>query len=119
MPLHPPHHPHPQHRSPTALIDRQLFEKAPVPVAVATLSLPTILSQLVTMIYNMADTYFIGQLNNPYMLAALALCFPIFYSLNFIGNLFGLGGASVISRLLGASTRRSSSSSAPLAFMPP
>lgn len=102
MPLHPPHHPHPQHRSPTALIDRQLFEKAPVPVAVATLSLPTILSQLVTMIYNMADTYFIGQLNNPYMLAALALCFPIFYSLNFIGNLFGLGGASVISRLLGA-----------------
>ncbi|MGM9992989.1 MAG: MATE family efflux transporter [Candidatus Bruticola sp.] len=70
--------------------------------AVTVLSVPTILSQLITVLYNAADIYFIGQLNNPYMVAALSLTFPLFYSLNAIGNLFGLGGASVISRLLGA-----------------
>ncbi len=102
MPLHHPQHPHHHEDHPQSTTNTELFERMPVAQAVANLSIPTILSQLITMIYNAADTYFIGQLNNHYMVAALALTFPLFYSLNAIGNLFGLGGASVISRLLGA-----------------
>lgn len=101
MPLHHPQHPHHHEDHPQSTTNTELFERMPVAQAVANLSIPTILSQLITMIYNAADTYFIGQLNNHYMVAALSLTFPLFYSLNAIGNLFGLGGASVISRLLG------------------
>ena len=102
MPLHHPQHPHHHEEHPQSITNTELFERMPVAQAVANLSIPTILSQLITMIYNAADTYFIGQLNNHYMVAALSLTFPLFYSLNAIGNLFGLGGASVISRLLGS-----------------
>lgn len=78
-----------------------LFEDAPIPNAIAALAVPSILSQLVTMAYNMADTFFIGQLGNPYMVAALSFGLPLFYVVNAIGNLLGLGGGSVISLLLG------------------
>ncbi len=79
-----------------------LFEQMPVPKAVATLAIPTIISQIVTMIYNLADTFFIGQLANPAMVAAVSLVSPWFNLLTALGNLFGLGGSSLISRLLGA-----------------
>ena len=49
------------------LSKRELFETVPVKKAVATLAVPTIISQIVTIIYNLADTFFVGQLNNPYM----------------------------------------------------
>ena len=49
------------------LSERELFEEIPVPRAVTILAIPTIISQIVTMIYNLADTFFIGQLSNPYM----------------------------------------------------
>ena len=48
----------------------ELFEKVPVPRALLSLALPTIVSQLIVLIYNMADTWFIGRTNNPYMVAA-------------------------------------------------
>lgn len=73
----------------------------PVPKAVATLAIPTIISQVVTMIYNLADTFFIGQLGNPAMVAAVSLVSPWFNLLTALGNLFGLGGSSLISRMLG------------------
>lgn len=50
---------------------KELFEEMPVPKAVAALAVPTIISQVVSMIYNLADTYFIGQLGDPYMVAAV------------------------------------------------
>ena len=57
----------------TKYTEKELFESVPVPRAVATLAVPTIISQVVTMIYNLADTFFIGQIGDPYMVAAVSL----------------------------------------------
>lgn len=81
--------------------EQYLFEKMPVPRAVATLAVPTIISQVVTMIYNLADTFFVGQLGDPLMVAAVSLVSPWFNLLTALGNLFGLGGSSLISRMMG------------------
>ena len=81
--------------------EKELFETMPVPRAVATLAIPTVISQIVTMIYNLADTFFVGQIGNPYIVAAVSLVSPWFNLLTALGNLFGLGGGSLISRLLG------------------
>lgn len=78
-----------------------IFEKMPVWKAVTALALPAILSQLVTMIYNLADTFYIGQLGDPNMVAGVSLSFPAFMILTAFGNLFGIGGGSLISRKLG------------------
>ena len=87
--------------------EKYLFEEMPVPKAVATLAIPTIISQVVTMIYNLADTFFIGQIGNPAMVAAVSLVSPWFNLLTALGNLFGLGGSSLISRMLGAHNYKS------------
>lgn len=79
-----------------------LFETMPVHKAVAALAVPTIISQIVSIIYNLADTFFIGQMGNPYMVAAATLVYPWFALLTALGNLFGIGGSSLASRLLGA-----------------
>ncbi|QDW72794.1 MATE family efflux transporter [Lachnospiraceae bacterium KGMB03038] len=81
--------------------EKELFEDLPVPKAVAMLAIPTIISQIVTMIYNLADTFFVGQIGNPYMVAAVSLVSPWFNLLTAIGNLFGLGAGSLISRMMG------------------
>ena len=86
--------------------EKELFESVPVPKAVAILAVPTIISQVVTMIYNLADTFFIGQIGNPYMVAAVSLVSPWFNLLTALGNLFGLGGSSLISRMLGMKQER-------------
>lgn len=78
-----------------------IFEKMPVWKAVAALALPAILSQLVTMIYNLADTFYIGQIGNPDMVAGVSVSFPAFMILTAFGNLFGIGGGSLIARKLG------------------
>ena len=82
-----------------------LFEKMPVPKAVITLVIPTIISQIITVIYNMADTFFIGQMNDPNQVAAATLAMPPFVMLTGIANLFGVGGSSLISRSLGEGNR--------------
>lgn len=81
--------------------NREVFESVPVPRALATLAVPTIISQLITMIYNLADTFFIGRTNDPYKVAAASLAFVLFFVMNALSNLFGVGGGSLISRLLG------------------
>ena len=81
---------------------KEIFESMPVPKALASLAIPTILSQLITMIYNLADTYFIGQTNNPFMVAGVSLSFPLFFIVVSIANLIGIGGGSLISRMLGS-----------------
>ena len=82
-----------------------LFEKMPVSKAVITLVIPTIISQIITVIYNMADTFFIGQMNDPNQVAAATLAMPPFVMLTGIANLFGIGGASLIARSLGTGDR--------------
>ena len=78
-----------------------LFSDVPVQRAVLTLAIPTVISQLITVVYNMADTFFIGQLNDPLQVAAATLAMPCFMFLTAFANLFGLGGSSLISRCLG------------------
>lgn len=78
-----------------------LFETMPVGKALLTMAIPTIVSQLITMIYNLADTFFIGMSNDPYKVAAAGLVGILFFILNALANLFGVGGGSLLSRLLG------------------
>lgn len=61
-------------RAETASADKTaVFEQMPIPAALAKMAVPTIINQLITLIYNVADTWFIGQTNNPYMVAASSL----------------------------------------------
>lgn len=79
-----------------------LFSDVLVRKAVLTLAIPTVISQLITVVYNMADTFFIGHLNDPLQVAAATLAMPCFMFLTAFANLFGLGGSSLISRCLGS-----------------
>lgn len=79
----------------------ELFERMPIGRALLTMAIPTIISQLITMIYNLADTFFIGMSNDPYKVAAASLVSILFFMLNSLSNLFGVGGGSLLSRLLG------------------
>lgn len=78
-----------------------LFEKMKVSKAVLYLAIPTIISQLITIVYNWADTLFVGQLGDTNMIASITICHPIFMITTAIANLLGIGGASAISRALG------------------
>lgn len=78
-----------------------IFEKAPIPKAVASMAVPAILSMIVVIIYNMADTFFIGQTGNPLMVSAISLCSPLFLIFTACSSIFGIGGSSTISRSLG------------------
>lgn len=80
----------------------ELFSTVPVPRAVFALVVPTVISQLITVVYNMADTFFIGQLGDPNQVAAASLALPLFLLTTGMANLFGIGGASLIARSLGA-----------------
>ena len=79
----------------------ELFERLPIRRAVLTLAVPTVISQLITVVYNVADTFFIGRLGDPAQVAAATLAMPPFVLLTGIANLFGIGGASLVSRSLG------------------
>lgn len=78
-----------------------LFEKLPVPQAARRLMVPTILSSLVMVIYSMADTYFVGRLNDPIENSAVTLAAPVLLAFNAVNNLFGVGSSSMMSRALG------------------
>ncbi|MBU9738502.1 MATE family efflux transporter [Diplocloster agilis] len=78
-----------------------IFEREPIPRAVAALSVPTVISSLVTVIYSMADTYFVGLLNAPVQTAAVTLAAPVLLAFNAVNNLFGVGSSSMMSRSLG------------------
>ncbi|MEI0559831.1 MATE family efflux transporter [Brachyspira intermedia] len=79
-----------------------IFENYPVYKALITLALPTILGMLVNVFYNMVDTFFVGQTNDPNQVAAVSLTMPIYLVLMSFGSIYGIGGASYISRSLGA-----------------
>ena len=92
---------------------QQIFENHPIPKAVASLSIPTVLGALVMVFYSLADTYFVGLLNDPVQSSAVTLAAPVLLAFNAINNLFGVGGSSMMSRALGRkdyeTLRRSSS----------
>ena len=68
---------------------KELFEEWPVSKAVISLVVPTVLSQLITVVYNMADTFFIGQVGDPYQVAAVSLCMPLLEPVFTRGKGFG------------------------------
>lgn len=78
-----------------------LFEQMPIPGAVARLTIPTIVGSLVMILYNLADTYFVGYLNDPVQNAAVTLAAPLLLAFNAVNNLFGVGCSSMMSRSLG------------------
>ena len=78
-----------------------IFESAPIPIAIVTLAIPTIISQIITMIYNLADTWYLGQLGDNNQVAAVTIAYPLFIGLTAIANLFGIGGGSLISGAFG------------------
>ena len=90
----------------------ELFERTPIPKAVFTLAVPTVLSSLVMVLYNLADTYFVGMLQDPVQNSAVTLAAPVLLAFNAVNNLFGVGSSSMMSRSLGAkdydTVRRSS-----------
>ena len=83
----------------------ELFASAPVPRAVAVMAVPTVLSMLVTVVYNMVDTFFVGQTGDANQVAAVSIATPVFLIIMALGNMFGIGGSSAISRFLGAGER--------------
>lgn len=79
----------------------EIFANAPVPKAVISNVIPSIISMLMVLVYNLADTFFIGQTKNPLMVAGVSIATPAFLLFMAVGMLFGIGGTSKISRLLG------------------
>ena len=65
----------------------ELFESTPIPKAVATLAIPTIAASIVMVIYNLADTFFVGALNDPISTSAVALAAPVVLAFNAVTNL--------------------------------
>ena len=79
-----------------------IFENKPILQALAIMAIPTIISQLITLICNIADLWYIGQTDNPYMVAATALVATIFLMATAIVNIFGVGGGNLVVRLIGS-----------------
>ena len=82
-------------------MNQKIFENESVPKSVMVFAVPTVLSMLVVIVYNLVDTFFIGKTGDPNQVAAVSLVMPVFLLLMAFGNMFGIGGSSLISRLLG------------------
>ena len=81
--------------------ETELFETRPVAGAIVRLAFPSVIGQIILVVYNMADTFFVGLTGSDAMIAAVTVCMPAFMFLSAISNLFGIGGASAIARALG------------------
>ena len=79
-----------------------LFASAPISKALYTMAVPTIISQLINLIYNMVDAFYIGRTGNAYMMAATSLTLTMVMMNVSLSNLFGIGGGSLVARLMGA-----------------
>lgn len=79
----------------------ELMSSLPVPKAVAKMAIPSVISSLVTVVYNMADTFFVGQTGDPLQVAAVSLTNPIFILFMAFANMFGMGGSAAASMAMG------------------
>ncbi|MDO4553900.1 MAG: MATE family efflux transporter [Lachnospiraceae bacterium] len=87
-----------------------VFEETNISKAIMRVGLPAMLGQLTTLIYNIADTYFVSLTKEPAMIAAVTLCTPILIIIMSIACIFGMGGSSVIARLLGEEKKKEAGS---------
>lgn len=90
----------------------EIFRTMTVPQAVKTMAVPAVISQLIVLIYNLADTYFIGQTNDPNMVAGVSLILPVFNLTLALGGLFGVGGGALLPKLLAREERTEASRAA-------
>lgn len=79
----------------------EVFRDAPIPKAVLKNAIPAMLAMLMVLVYNLADTFFIGQTHDDLQVAAVSLATPVFLIFMALGTVFGMGGTSVISRAMG------------------
>ena len=82
-------------------MDKELFEKMPIHKAYMKLALPVMMSSVLMLVYNMVDMYFIARTGDTNLVAGVSLCAPVFTFMIAIGDIFGLGGSSLLSRLFG------------------
>ncbi len=94
----------------------EILKSIPIKKAIFKLSVPMMLSMLIHAIYSMTDMFFIGKLNNPHMVAAITICMPIVFLLQAFADIFAVGGASLISRLLGEGNTKNASNAGSIAF---
>lgn len=90
-----------QEKAKSKYTEKEIFETLPVATSLRIMILPSIISQLIVLIYNMADTFFVGQVGNPYMVAGTSLILPVFNISLCLSGLAGVGGGALISRLMG------------------
>ena len=81
---------------------KYLFEQMPMGKAYTKLTVPVVISSMVTVVYNLADTFFVGMLGDPVENAAVTLAYPLMLAFFAFNNLFGVGTSSMMSRCLGA-----------------
>ena len=81
--------------------EHELMGSMKISKAVAKMAVPSVISSLVTVLYNMADTFFVGQTGDPLQVAAVSLTNPIFILMMAFANMFGMGGSAVLSMALG------------------
>lgn len=84
-----------------------VFETGNIPGLYVKLALPLVFSMTVTLVYNLADTFFVARTNNTDLVAGVSLCVPLFTFLMALGNILAQGGSSLISRLMGQGNRES------------
>ena len=86
--------------------ENELMSSLPVPKAVAKMAIPSVISSLVTVVYNMADTFFVGQTGDPLQVAAVSLTNPIFILFMAFANMFGMGGSAAASMAMGGKNEK-------------
>lgn len=86
----------------------EMFARAPIPKVYMQLALPVVLGMVASMVYNLADTFFVAQTGNADLVAGIALGTPLFSFMLAVGDIFGLGGSAAISRLLGQKAHQAS-----------
>lgn len=96
--------------------EEKIFKNAPIPKAVATMAIPTVIGQLIILFYNLADTFFVGRTQNPVLVAASSLILPVFNITNALSAVIGMGGGTLISRLLGADKKEEASKVSAFSF---
>jgi len=94
-----------------------IFETVAVPVALRKMAVPTVISQLIFLVYNIADTWYIAQTDNPYMVAASSLVLTVFLMVTALSNFFGAGGGTLTARLLGSKDKEEASRVASLSLV--
>ena len=97
-------------------VSKEIFELLPVPQALMRMAVPTICAQLIVLIYNMADTFYLGRIGDPYMVAGASLILPIFNICLALSGLVGVGGGAVVSRLLGVKREEEASKATVFCF---